>query len=155
MKKGTIDIAITDTFLTNRNHGATDIVYPSHKVINLLDGKVIKVHDVYMRNKKGERIYQGKEVIVQSGNVTVGYLHLDTVSVNINDSVKQGDHIGTSLTTYGGSTGPHVHLTLYIKNRLVDSAIILAHLQKRGVVRIISLNSPYKEKYEKFFNKFK
>lgn len=60
----------------------------------------------YMRYKA----YDGKTVI---------YAHLQSVCVNENDSIRQGDVVAYSGNT-GASTGPHLHFGIYDGGTSVD-----------------------------------
>ncbi|AFG38079.1 M23 family metallopeptidase [Spirochaeta africana] len=53
------------------------------------------------------------------------YAHLNSIRVNEGDRVRQGDTIGT-LGSSGLSTGPHLHLELWMENQLLDPAPFLA-----------------------------
>lgn len=48
-------------------------------------------------------------------NMYISYNHLNKVIVKNGDEVKSGDIIGLSGNT-GSSTGPHLHLSLFINN---------------------------------------
>ncbi|MFW5802223.1 MAG: M23 family metallopeptidase, partial [Spirochaeta sp.] len=53
------------------------------------------------------------------------YAHLNSVRVSEGDRLSQGDMIGT-LGSSGLSTGPHLHLELWMENQLLDPAPFLA-----------------------------
>lgn len=53
------------------------------------------------------------------------YSHLNSIRVSEGDQLKQGDMIGT-LGSSGLSTGPHLHLELWMENQLLDPAPFLA-----------------------------
>lgn len=63
----------------------------------------------------------GKYITVQSSDrVKYFYCHLDEVFVNNGDTVVQGDIIANSGNTGYRSTGPHLHLSLYINGAVYD-----------------------------------
>ena len=63
----------------------------------------------------------GKYITVQSSDrVKYFYCHLDEVFVNKGDTVVQGDIIANSGNTGYRSTGPHLHLSLYINGAVYD-----------------------------------
>jgi murein DD-endopeptidase MepM/ murein hydrolase activator NlpD len=63
----------------------------------------------------------GKYITVQSSDrVKYFYCHLDEVFVDKGDSIKQGDIIANSGNTGYRSTGPHLHLSLYINGAVYD-----------------------------------
>lgn len=63
-------------------------------------------------------------IVVTNGDVKTSYLHLSQLNVTTGQKVKQGDLIGYSGNT-GMSTGPHLHLSLYLKGIPVDPQLIL------------------------------
>lgn len=63
----------------------------------------------------------GNYVVIKQGELATFYAHLDTIGVRVGEVIKQGDVIGTVGTT-GRSTGPHLHLGLYINAIAVDPA---------------------------------
>lgn len=63
----------------------------------------------------------GKYITVQSSDrVKYFYCHLDEVFVDKGDSIKQGDIIANSGNTGYRSTGPHLHISLYINGAVYD-----------------------------------
>lgn len=78
----------------------------------LFNGKVIDT---------GYAAGAGKYVTVQaSDRIKYYYCHLDEVLVNKGDFVKQYDIIALSGNTGSRSTGPHLHLSLYINGVVYD-----------------------------------
>lgn len=61
----------------------------------------------------------GNYIVIKQGDLATFYAHLDTIDITLGQTIKQGDIIGTVGTT-GRSTGPHLHLGLYINNIAVD-----------------------------------
>lgn len=61
----------------------------------------------------------GKYIVVSNKDIKVAYLHLSDYLVKVGDEVKQGQSIALSGNT-GRSTGPHLHMSLYIKGNPVD-----------------------------------
>lgn len=68
--------------------------------------------------------YKGNYVSVSLGAVKTTYMHLDSISVESDKEVKQGDLLGYVGNT-GRSTGAHLHLSLNIEGKSVDPALIL------------------------------
>lgn len=94
-------------------HNGLDLGAPlGTELVTLFSGKVLKAGDF------GDGY--GNCVLVSHVNeFQTFYAHLDTVSVKAGDYVNQYDKIGTVGST-GRSTGPHLHLTVYINEKSVD-----------------------------------
>lgn len=87
-------------------------------VITLFGGQVIKAGDF----NDG----YGKCVLVSHVNeFQTFYTHLDSVNVKVGDNVSQYDKIGEVGST-GRSTGPHLHLGVYINERAVDPMFLFS-----------------------------
>lgn len=56
----------------------------------------------------------------------ISYNHLNKILVNIDDFVKSGDIIAKSGNT-GSSTGPHLHLSLFINDEPIDISPIIKY----------------------------
>ena len=80
--------------------GAKDPVY------SMLDGTVVQMwhNDSSMGNAL---------VIKADDNTATLYMHLDSFSVSLNDSVKTGQQVGIEGTT-GESTGVHLHVEMQV-----------------------------------------
>lgn len=80
--------------------GAKDPVY------SMLDGTVVQMwhNDSSMGNAL---------VIKANDNTATLYMHLDSFSVSLNDSVKTGQQVGIEGTT-GESTGVHLHVEMQV-----------------------------------------
>ena len=94
-----------DKSITDKNpnlpkiHAGIDILIPNGtKLYSLTDGRVVKIKEpigaVYIRPKN------------QSG--TIVYMHLSTISVDINDTISENDYIGKSGNK--GSKAYHLHI---------------------------------------------
>ncbi|MFZ2587712.1 MAG: M23 family metallopeptidase [Alphaproteobacteria bacterium] len=69
----------------------------------------------------------GNLVILDHGSyITSLYAHLDSMAVNVGDTVKQGDMVGRVGTT-GRSTGPHLHWGMNWKSVAIDPALWVGH----------------------------
>lgn len=81
-----------------------------------VDGVVTMADDLY---------YSGNTLILDHGmRVFSTFLHMDTISVEVGDTVKQGEQIGTIGST-GRSTGPHLDWRINLgKTRLDPQTII-------------------------------
>jgi len=65
----------------------------------------------------------GRQVIVRQGDLQVRYSHLNSIDVVVGQQIQQGQRIGTVGTT-GRSTGPHLHLGLYLQGVAVNPEYI-------------------------------
>ncbi len=54
-----------------------------------------------------------------SNNCYLSYNHLNKILVDVGDKVKSGQIIAKSGNT-GSSTGPHLHLSLFYKDKAID-----------------------------------
>ncbi len=100
-------------------HGGMDIAAPKGtKIIAPLGGRVTMVSDLY---------YTGNSVIIDHGlGVNTVFAHMDSVTVNMGQVIKQGDQIGTVGAT-GRATGPHLHWGLNWYNERLNPALVLDH----------------------------
>ncbi len=104
-----------DPFTGKRTyHNGVDLRANYEPVYSMLPGKVIKV-------SKDKR--SGIYVTVKSCNFLISYCHLSSVSVRKGDYLVAGQPIGISGNT-GRSTGPHLHISLKLKNRYLNPLII-------------------------------
>ncbi|WP_433959600.1 peptidoglycan DD-metalloendopeptidase family protein [Cytobacillus horneckiae] len=91
-------------------HKGIDIARPSDRTIKAADnGKVISAG---WGNGYGNKV----EIDHQNGYRTV-YAHLDSISVNVGDTVTKGSKLGVMGST-GDSTGVHLHFELYKNGKL-------------------------------------
>ncbi len=94
-------------------HAGIDIAAPRHQpVIAAADGRVL-----YARPSRGR---MGKAIVLQhaDGMLTI-YAHLAKIVVQEEDTVGQGDMIGTVGST-GRSTGPHLHFAVRVDNTTLN-----------------------------------
>lgn len=92
----------------------------------VVDGKVEGVGNT---DEACSRVSMGKWVFIRHSNINLAtaYAHLNSYVVKKGQKVKEGDLIGYSGNT-GYSTGPHLHVTLYISEG--DDGEIAAEVKK-------------------------
>jgi murein DD-endopeptidase MepM/ murein hydrolase activator NlpD len=74
--------------------------------------------------------YTGNTVFIDHGFGLISvYAHLQTMTVQTGQFVKQGDNLGTIGST-GRSTGPHLHWGTTLGSTHVDPAMVLKALGK-------------------------
>ena len=82
-----------------------------------VDGVVTMADDLY---------YSGNTLILDHGmRVFSTFLHMDTITVEVGDTVKQGEQIGTIGST-GRSTGPHLDWRINLGNTRLDPQTIIS-----------------------------
>ncbi len=82
------------------------------------DGKVVMAT---MRNSSGNSV-----VIEHLPGFYSLYYHLDSMSVEVGQMIKQGEQLGVSGQT-GLATGPHLHWEIRVQSRPVDPAFFLTN----------------------------
>ena len=107
------------------------------------NGKVVAVNE--NANTAG-----GKSVTVEStreggAKVQVSYLHLNSFSVKVGDTVNAGQQIGVSGNTGTRTTGPHLHLGVKQiaadgTTRDMDPAAYLAEIAEKGNIRLTAMH---------------
>lgn len=86
-------------------HDGVDIAIPTGTALySAVEGTVIKS---YYSDSGGNMI-----VIENESGWQVTFMHMDSRSVSVGDTVKQGQYVGTSGNT-GNSTGPHLHIRIH------------------------------------------
>lgn len=102
------DIRILNGIKTNYHFGVDFAQNEGAKVKTILDGIIELTGDFY---------FEGKIICINHGmGIFSMYYHLGEIFVKKGDFVKAGDIIG-SVGKTGRTTGPHLHLSLYI-NRI-------------------------------------
>ena len=82
-----------------------------------VDGVVTMANDLY---------YSGNTLILDHGmRVFSTFLHMDTIAVEVGETVKQGEQIGTIGST-GRSTGPHLDWRINLGNTRLDPQTIIS-----------------------------
>lgn len=82
-----------------------------------VDGVVTLADDLY---------YSGNTLILDHGmRVFSTFLHMDTITVEVGETVKQGEQIGTIGST-GRSTGPHLDWRINLGNIRLDPQTIIS-----------------------------
>jgi murein DD-endopeptidase MepM/ murein hydrolase activator NlpD len=67
----------------------------------------------------------GNQVFIRQGDLRIRYAHMDNIEVVVGQQVSQGQRIGTVGNT-GRTTGPHLHLGLYLQNVAVNPEYIFS-----------------------------
>ncbi|MEC7634712.1 MAG: M23 family metallopeptidase [Pseudomonadota bacterium] len=87
-----------------------------------VDGVVTMADDLY---------YSGNTLILDHGmRVFSTFLHMDTITVEVGETVKQGEQIGTIGST-GRSTGPHLDWRINLGNTRLDPQTIISGLPEQ------------------------
>jgi len=68
----------------------------------------------------------GNYVMIQSGDFRILYAHLDQIAVVKGEQVKSGESIG-SVGDSGRTTGSHLHVGIWRKERNIDPLPLLQH----------------------------
>ena len=103
-----------------RPHNGVDLATASGtQVSSPADGEVI------VANINGNSMCGGTIRIKHANNIVTGYCHIKQLDVKTGDQVKQGQVIGLSGggggdIGKGNSTGPHLHFTVTVNNKVVD-----------------------------------
>ncbi|MCL2017763.1 MAG: M23 family metallopeptidase [Alphaproteobacteria bacterium] len=98
-------------------HRGLDIAAPKGTPAgSIAAGRVVFAKDTYMA---------GKTVIVSHGHgVTSSYLHLDTIDVDVGDSVSAGEMVGKIGAT-GRVSGAHLHLGINWRHVALDPELLM------------------------------
>lgn len=108
----------TGSDIAGRNaKGEKCLGYP---VVSVADGVVVGVYN------RGNASY-GRYLIIDHGSGRKSlYAHLSSVSVKAGDKITKGQTIAKAGST-GNSTGPHLHIELWIDDERVDPMTILKY----------------------------
>ena len=98
-------------------HSGLDIAAPmGSEVKSTLDGVVVGIGDYF---------FNGKSIFIDHGlGVVSMYCHLDEILVRPNQQVNKGELIG-KVGRSGRSSGPHLHLGIYILGKSIDPELFL------------------------------
>ena len=105
---------------SSRPHNGVDLATASGTPVSSpADGEVI------VANINGNSMCGGTIRIKHANNIITGYCHIKQIDVSTGDQVKQGQVIGLSGgggddIGKGNSTGPHLHFTVTVNNKVVD-----------------------------------
>ena len=105
-------------------HYGIDIAAPRGTPVQApASGLVTLVKDLY---------FSGWTVIINHGlGLNSTFLHMDDVSISLDDSVARGDIIGTVGST-GRSTGPHLDWRLDWQGRRIDASLVAGPMPQSG-----------------------
>ncbi|WP_229805115.1 M23 family metallopeptidase [Alteromonas halophila] len=100
-----------------RPHYGVDVGGPiGTKVIAPVSGTVTLADDLY---------YSGNTLIIDHGmRVFSTFLHMDTITVSVGDTVEKGQQIGTIGET-GRATGPHLDWRINLGNKRLDPQLLV------------------------------
>ncbi len=99
---------------TKSRHLGLDYGAPKGAAVKAINaGNVTLVSDTYL---------MGQVVVIDhGGGIGSAYFHLDNIRVKLGDEVKRGQRIGAAGTG-GRTTGPHIHLSVWVREAFVDPA---------------------------------
>ena len=120
---------------TGRPHRGID--FAAHKgtpVRAIGHGVVSESTDLYA----GGEIYGKIVTIAHADGLRTFYAHLDARSVQVGDTVKAGQQIGTAGDS-GRTTGPHLHLEAFDGAARIDPARLLTRLDAHATRRALRL----------------
>jgi murein DD-endopeptidase MepM/ murein hydrolase activator NlpD len=80
------------------------------------DGEVTLVRDGFLTG--------GTVVVVHGGGIASTYFHLDDIKVAVGDVIKRGTVVGKVGLT-GRTTGPHIHVGIWVPGGFVDPEVFL------------------------------
>lgn len=142
-------ITFTDYFLSNRYHAALDLVFNDFTCYHIFDFPGRKLYEKFT-NEGGIVSYK---LITSKRDIRVTYLHLDD-RMDYPEIIKPGEKISTHKGNYGNSTGPHVHIEVYVDGKRKDP-IIPVMLYAKGRFSLL-FRQPYNNEYDKILKrKFK
>jgi len=106
------------------------------------NGKVVAVND--NANTAGGKSVTVEYAREEGSKTQVSYLHLNSVSVNVGDTVNAGQQIAVSGNTGTRTTGPHLHLgvvqvTADGGKRDIDPAAYLAEIAQKGNISLMAM----------------
>ncbi len=101
----------------SRPHYGLDVGSPTGTpVVAPVDGTVTLADDLY---------YSGYTIVLDHGmGVFSTFLHLDTMTVKVGDTVSQGEQVGTIGET-GRATGPHLDWRINLNNQRLDPELLV------------------------------
>jgi murein DD-endopeptidase MepM/ murein hydrolase activator NlpD len=85
-------------------------------VRTIQDGEVTVVRSGFLTG--------GTVVVVHGAGIASAYFHLDDIKVAVGDTIKRGTILGKVGMT-GRTTGPHMHVGIWVPNSFVDPEVFL------------------------------
>ncbi len=85
-------------------------------VRTIQDGAVTLVHSGFLTG--------GTVVVVHGAGIASTYFHLDDIKVAVGDTIKRGTVLG-SVGMTGRTTGPHIHVGIWVPGGFIDPATFL------------------------------
>lgn len=116
---------------TYKFHKGIDLAARNNYIYSIMSGRVKKV---------GRDNKLGIFVVIEHGDFTTTYGHLNEYLVEKGQKVEAGTQIGISGST-GNSTGEHLHFQVTYKDKIIDPAPILQYILKIKEISKQELNS--------------
>lgn len=119
---------LSSGFLERENHAGSDFAVPEGTpVTSVSKGTVLRTATSEDADDEALNHHTGKGVVIDHGEINGDrmysyYGHLDDVQVEPGDTVDAGTQIGESGNT-GNSTGPHLHLGVFMNSEDPNGAI--------------------------------